>query len=469
MIENDRNLGEKCGVFGIYGPGLDVSRLTFFGLALLQHRGQESSGIAVTDGTEIDCHKDEGLVNKVYNERIIKSMRGFAAIGHNRYSTSGGSFAHHAQPIVVNNQIALAHNGNLPSVTALTNFLKEAGQDTSGCSDSELMALAVSHQLNSGKSFPEAIQAVWPLFTGAFSVTGLTKKSLFAFRDHCGIRPLVIGKVDQAYVVASETCAFNIIGAKFVREVVPGELVIINSQGLHSFQIQKPDPKVDIFEFVYFARPDSVINGKSVYAVRSNSGIELAKEFPLDVDLVVPVPETAIPTATSYARALNLPFEMALVKNRYVHRTFIQPDEHTRSLGVRMKLSPLPDLLVGKKVAIIDDSIVRGTTSKELVKALFEAGSKEVHMLVSSPPVKFPDFYGIDTPSSKKLIAVGRTVEEVRQHIGATSLNYLSLQGLIKATGLEESELCLSCFTGDYPIDLHERMADIIQIKAAVK
>lgn len=462
-----KELGEKCGVFGIYGPGLDVSRLTFFGLHALQHRGQESSGIAVTDGKEIDCYKDEGLVNKVYNERIIKSLRGHAAIGHNRYSTSGGSLAHHAQPVVIRNQVALAHNGNLPAVTALTDFLSNVGQDIQGCSDSELMTLALAHYLDRGESLPSALKRVWPYFTGAFSVTGLLAGAMFAFRDKCGIRPLAIGKLANAYVVASETCALNIIGAEFIREVLPGELVVVNHAGLRSFVIESGDPKVDIFEFVYFARPDSIISGRSVYEVRSNSGALLAAEHPLKADVVVPIPETAIPTALAYAQALGLRIEMALVKNRYVHRTFIQPDQHTRALGVSMKLSPLPSILNGKKVAVIDDSIVRGTTSKQLVKMLFQAGAKEVHMLVSSPPVRYPDFYGIDTPSSRQLIAVGRTEEQIRQYIGATSLHYLSLASLIQATGLPESELCLSCFTGEYPIDLLERKAEIEKIQAA--
>ncbi|MCL5666581.1 MAG: amidophosphoribosyltransferase [Patescibacteria group bacterium] len=455
------DLNEKCGVFGVYGKGLDVSRLAFYGLFALQHRGQESSGIAVSDGSELDVYKDTGLVTHVYNERIIKSLRGHIAIGHNRYSTSEGTGLAHAQPIIVNHQLALAHNGNLPSVTALVNFLQDKGVQTQGYSDSELMAQAISWHLDSGKTLQEAVTAAFPLFTGAFCVVAMTKDTLVAFRDQYGIRPFAVGKLNGGYVFASETCALKLIGAEFLREVNPGELIVVNEEGLKPTQLVPATPKIDIFEFVYFSRPDSEINGKLVYDVRRNCGLALAKENPVQADIVVPVPETAIPVAIGYSEGTGIPFEMGLIKNRYVHRTFIEPDQHTRDLGVQMKLIPLANVLRGKRVVVMDDSIVRGTTSQKLVKSLFDAGAKEVHMIISSPPVMYPDFYGIDTPKQQKLIASHKTVEEIREYLGATSLYYLSLKGLIESTGLPEENFCTSCFTGEYPIDLKERAKEI--------
>jgi len=468
------NLSHKCGVFGIYGKNLDVSRLTFYGLFALQHRGQESSGIATADGNHIDCYKNMGLVTQVYNEETIQNLKGHIAIGHNRYSTSEGSHIKHAQPVTIDNQLALAHNGNLPSVTALKEFLEAKDISTNDCSDSELMAKALGYYLEHGFSIKEAVTKSYPLFTGAFCLTILTKDSLVAVRDTCGIRPLCMGKIgdpsrqggaeaDNGIVFASESCAFHTVGADFVREVNPGEMVIVTADGIESVQIEPSKTKVDIFEFVYFARPDSNILGKSVYEVRKNFGIQLFKEFPKEVDIVVPVPETAYPMAVGYSKASGIPMEMALVKNRYIHRTFIQPEQHSRDLGVKLKLTPLTEVLKGKKIVVMDDSIVRGTTSRQLVKMLFEAGCKEVHMLISSPPVKYPDFYGIDTPKQEKLIASHKTVEEIRQFLGATSLCFLSLEGMIKSTGLSEDLFCTSCFTGNYPIDLKEKKADVKQ------
>jgi amidophosphoribosyltransferase len=483
------DLNHKCGVFGIYGKSLDVSRLTFYGLFALQHRGQESSGIAVSDGNHIDCYKNMGLVTQVYNEETIQNLKGHIAIGHNRYSTSEGSHVKHAQPFVINN-LALAHNGNLPSVTALKEFLEGKDISTENCSDSELMTKAISYYLDHGESIKDAIIKAYPLFTGAFCLTILTKDSLVAVRDTYGIRPLSMGKIngpsrpprlgetgpggarldssttrqaeaDDMTVFASETCAFHTVGAEFVREVNPGEMVIVTASGIESVQIQPPQTKLDIFEFVYFARPDSNILGKSVHEVRRNCGIKLAEECPIQADIIVPVPETAYPVASGYSSASGIPMEMALVKNRYIHRTFIQPEQHSRDLGVKLKLTPLPEVLKGKRVVVMDDSIVRGTTSRQLVAMLFEAGCSEVHLLISSPPVKYPDFYGIDTPKQKDLIAAHKTVEEIRQYLGATSLYFLSLKGLIESTGLSEDLFCTSCFTGIYPIDLKERAKEI--------
>ncbi len=454
---------EKCAVFGIYGKNLDVARLSFFGLFALQHRGQESSGISVADGHGINTHKNIGLVAQVYNEETISGLQGHIAIGHNRYSTSAGTGIKHAQPVLIKNGLlAFAHNGNLPSITKLKKFLEEKDIGTDKCSDSELMGKILGYFLEQGNSIKDSVVNSWPMFTGAFSLTILTKNALIAIRDEFGIRPLSLGKIGKdGWVVASETCAFHAIGAEFVREILPGEMVIIDQNGLESVQIAPPRQKLDIFEFVYFSRPDSQMLGKSVYEVRHNCGLRLFEECKVEADVIIPVPETAVPVATGYARASGIPLEMGLVKNRYIHRTFIQPEQHSRELGVKMKLTPLPEVIKGKRVVIMDDSIVRGTTSRQIIKMLFEAGATEVHMLISSPPVKYPDFYGIDTPDQKDLIGAQKTVEEIKQYLGATSLYFLSLEGLIQSTTLPADNFCTSCFTGEYPIDLGEKKADI--------
>ena len=457
------HLNEKCGVFGVYGKNLDVARITFFGLFALQHRGQESSGIAVADGTSIACHKDSGLVAQVYTEVDIEKLKGYIAIGHNRYSTSEGTGPAHAQPVMARDgAIALAHNGNLPSTTALKNFLNDKGIAINGSNDSELMAKAVGYFLEHGHSLGQAVKQAFPLFTGAFSLLVMTASELAAVRDEYGVRPLSMGSLENgAMVFASETCALKTVGAKFEREVAPGEMVVVSPNGLQIEQLAPAKTKMDIFEFVYFARPDSEILGKSVYEVRKNCGKILAREKPLSADVVVPVPETAIPVALGYAQATGIPLEMALIKNRYIHRTFIRPDQQSREKDVQLKLNPIAHLLNGKRVVLMDDSIVRGTTSRKLVKTLFRCGAREVHFLVSSPPVRYPDFYGIDTPKQEKLIAATKSVKEIKKFLGATSLSYLSLAGLIEATGLPPELFCTSCFTGDYPIDLRERKSEV--------
>ena len=356
-------VNEKCGVFGIFGKGLDVSRLAFYGLFALQHRGQESSGIATADGREIRSHKSMGLVNQAYSEEVIEKLTGHIAIGHNRYSTHLGTGLTHAQPRVIGQKLALAHNGNLPSVTVLLNFLQDNKVAIEGLNDSELMAEAVAYYMREGQNMPQAVKSAYPLFTGAFSLVIMSQNELVAVRDECGIRPLAMGKLNGGYVFASETCAFHTIGAEFLREVNPGEMVVVSDSGVVSEQIVPANPKLDIFEFVYFARPDSELMGKSVYEVRRRCGVRLAEERKINADIVVPVPETAIPVAVGYAAASGIPLEMALVKNRYIHRTFIQPEQHSRDLGVKLKLTPLPGVLRGKRVIVIDDSIVRGTTS----------------------------------------------------------------------------------------------------------
>ncbi len=454
--------GEKCAVFGIYGKGMDVSRLTFFGLYALQHRGQESSGMSVAGGGVLRSHRGMGLVSQVYTEAAIAGLVGHIAIGHNRYSTAGGSHEWHAQPFVVGgNTLALAHNGNLPSTTLLEDFLTERSVVWKGMSDSRLIAEVVSQHMQDGRSVEDAVAETFPRMTGAFSILLLTKDKLIAIRDHHGIRPLAFGSLNGGYVFASESCALHPIGATFLREVAPGEMIVVDQSGARSVQLAPPQGTVDVFEFVYFARPDSVISGRSVYTVRKNFGYALAREAPLDVDVVVPVPETGIPVAIAYAEALKIPFDTGLIKNRYIHRTFIEPEQHIREQGVKVKLTPLPEVLAGKRVAIVDDSIVRGTTSRQLVKAIFDAGATEVHFLVSSPPVRYPDFYGIDIPDQSKLLAATKSVEEIRQFLGATTLNYLSYDGMIGAIGLPEEELCASCFTGRYPLDIRERAEEV--------
>ncbi len=485
--------GEKCAVFGAYGKGLDVARLSFFGLFALQHRGQESSGIATADGDTITVHKGMGLVSQVFNDDLVGSLKGHVAVGHNRYSTTGGSKVKHAQPMLAagasslqklsyedphpslndsislcsgpdDGAIALAHNGNLPITDKLAEFLNSKGVDSAEFSDSRMMVEAIAARMREGIDLPSAIKDVYPLFTGAFSLLIMSKDTLIAVRDHCGIRPLALAKLNGGYIIASETCAFAPIGAEFEREINPGEMVIIDEKGMRAEQIAPPDPKLDIFEFVYFARPDSQILGKSVYEVRRNFGVELAKEYPVKADVVIPVPETAIASAIGYAQTLGIPFEMGLTKNRYIHRTFITPEQHVREQGVKAKLTPIIEVVRGKRVVVFDDSIVRGTTSQQIVKMLFDAGALEVHCLVASPPVKFPDFYGIDTPKQSDLIAATKSVEEIEKYLGATSLRYLSYEGMIRATGLSENQFCTSCFTGVYPIDIGERAKEIKKV-----
>lgn len=455
-------LKEKCGIVGIYGKDLPISRLAFFALFALQHRGQEASGITTNDGKKFRTHKGAGLVSQVYTEKTIENLTGYIGIGHNRYSTSGGGALMHAQPVVNKEaSFALAHNGNLPSVKMLESFLLSKKALKKDRMDSELIADTVDFHLKNGKSITEAVRETFPLITGAFSLVMMTKDTLVAVRDTFGMRPLALGKIGKGYVIASETCALKTIGATFTREIRPGEMIVINKQGLKSIQLVKPNLKHDIFEFVYFARPDSVLSGKLIYDVRKNFGKTLANEYKIKVDAIVPVPDTATPVALGYSEVSGIPIEMALVKNRYVHRTFIEPDQKSRRNSVALKLIPLPQVLKGKKIIVIDDSIVRGNTCRKLVKTLFNAGAKEVHLLISSPPVRFPDFYGIDTPKQSELIASHKSIEEIRKFLGATSLHFLSLSGLIKSIGLPKEHLSTSLFTGIYPIDLKERTSEI--------
>jgi len=466
-------LTEKCAVFGIYGPksdkqtGLEAARLSFYGLWALQHRGQESSGIASTDGKEIYRHAAPGLVATVYREEDLEQLPGNIAIGHNRYSTSGGVGDLFNQPMVnQKHKIAFAHNGNLPDTTLIEKFLTDRGVKLDKKNDSAMMVAAIASYMDDGKTLPEAIKLAWPLFTGVFSIVAMDTKSLVAFRDECGVRPLGIAKIgDDGYAIASETSAFDTVGAQYIREVAPGELVVIDDNGLKSEQVVPSNQKLDIFEMVYFARPDSMLLGKRVDLVRQEFGRVMAQEFPIKADVIVPVPDSGIPAALGYSRESNIRFEMALMKNRYIHRTFIRPTAQLRERDLKMKLNPVIELLKDQRVVLIDDSIVRGTTFRHLVSMVFEAGAKEVHILISSPPVRYPDFYGINTPRQTELLAAYMTVEEMREYVGATSLHFLSYDGMISATGLPESNFSTSHFSGVYPISIGKRAQEIKILK----
>lgn len=457
-------LKEKCGIFGVYGKGFEAARLVHPGLWALQHRGQESSGIVSSDGKKFYLYKGMGLVSHIFGEEDLKKLKGYLAIGHNRYSTSGSSTESHAQPILEKVEdskfLALAHNGNLPSTKKLEEFLESKKISKKNLNDSEMMAKAVAY-FSKDSDLEEAIKKAYPLFTGVFCLLIMNEKKIIAVRDGFGIRPLSLGKLNGGYIVSSETCALDIIGAKFLREVNPGEMVVIDDKGLKSIQLEKGRQKMDVFEYVYFARPDSIILGKSVDQVRQNLGIELAKENKIKADVVIPVPDSAIPAAIGFSRESGIPFQQGLIKNRYIHRTFISPEEHTRHKIVQLKLNPMRHVIEGKRVIIIDDSIVRGTTSKQIIKMVKDAGAKEIHLLISSPPVKFPDFYGIDTPHQKELVAAVKNIEQIKEFLGVTSISYLSYTGLIKAVGLPEDLLCTSCFTGNYPVDIGERKKEV--------
>ena len=445
---------EHCGVFGIYGPGLDVARIAFFGIYALQHRGQESAGIAAADGERIVCHARMGLVAQVFHEDDLAELKGHIAVGHTRYSTTGGSKVCNAQPLLVDGpagQIALAHNGNLVNAHALREELLAQGFPFDTTTDSEVIAaLIVSAP---GDTWSERIAAVMPRLVGAYSLAIATRDELIAVRDPMGVRPLCIGKMNNAWLVSSESCALDTVGAQFIREVEPGEIVTIGKDGVTTRIGQKSHRRATcIFEFVYFARPDSVIDGKLVYEVRQELGRQLAREWPADADIVIPVPDSAVPAALGYAEVSGLPFREGLIKSRYIHRTFIQPDQGMRQTSADLKYNPLPEMLRGKRVVVVDDSIVRGTTPGRIVGLLRRGGAREVHVRIHSPPFANPCYFGIDVGRKSELIGSRLGVEEIREHIGADSLGYLSVEGLLKGLGLPEKDFCRACFTGHYPV-----------------
>ena len=458
---------EACGVFGIYAPEEDVAKLTYFGLYALQHRGQESAGIATFAGNTIHCHKEMGLVSQVFNESILKQLTGTLAVGHNRYSTTGSSLKVNAQPAVLETRLgplALAHNGNLVNTLELRQELEKRRCDFITTTDSEMIALAIAAEVDSGKDWLESAISAFQMCSGAYSLVIGTPAGLMGVRDPNGIRPLVIGTLTEEgnpirYVLASETCGLDIIGAEYLRDVEPGELVWITEQGLASFHWGKqPERKLCIFEMIYFARPDSLMHDETLYSYRLRLGAQLAKESYVEADLVMGVPDSGIPAAIGFSRASGIAYGEGLIKNRYVGRTFIQPTQHMRELGIKMKLNTLKDVLEGKRIIIVDDSIVRGTTSGKIVKALRDAGAKEVHMRISSPPVTHPCFYGIDTDNQSHLIASTKSVREIAEQIGVDSLAYLSWQGMLEVTGEDTNSFCSACFTGDYPISIPENI-----------
>ncbi|HEY3999796.1 MAG TPA: amidophosphoribosyltransferase [Candidatus Xenobia bacterium] len=445
---------EACAVFGIYAPGHDVAASTYFGLFALQHRGQESSGIACANGFTVECYKEMGLVSQVYTPEILQRLVGHIAIGHNRYSTTGSSNVLNAQPILIKTHLgpmALAHNGNLTNYQELTKEVQARKLPLVSSSDSELVArlLAVAP----GEALADKIRWTMNMCRGSYSIVLCTKDALVGFRDPLGVRPLCIGEMELGtYVLASETCALHTVGARWMRDVKPGEIVVIDESGLHSHPSPAPPREAFcLFEYIYFARPDSLMEGHSIYRARVEMGRVLAHEYPVEADAVLGVPDSAIPSAIGYAEAAGIPYKEGLIKNRYIARTFIQPDDAMRKQGIKMKFNPLVENIAGQRVVVVDDSIVRGNTTRAIVKLLKEAGAKEVHVRITSPPMIHPCFYGVDTATYAELIASQRTVKEIEQHVDADSLGYLSLEGLIQATRHGPSRLCQACFTGRYP------------------
>lgn len=450
---------ESCGVFGVYSSNEDVARLTFFALFALQHRGQESSGIATADGKKIQLFTGMGRVSNVFDEDSLSRLTGHIAIGHNRYSTSGSSREANAQPIVVgsgNNSIAIAHNGNIINAEHLYSELVEKDYTFRGSTDTEVIADLILS--SPGKAWIDKIRYAMHRLQGAYSLVMLTNEELFAIRDPFGVRPLCLGTVDSGWVVASESCALDHIGAEFIREIQPGEIVTINKNGLESFLGESRKRGSCIFEYIYFARPDSVINGRLLYPARQAMGAGLAREHPVDADLVMGVPDSATAAGIGYAQESGIPIAEGLIKNRYVGRTFIEPDQRMRDLGVKMKFNPLPQMLDGKRLVVVDDSIVRGTTTPSVVKILKKAGAKEVHMRICAPPIRYPCFFGVDMATRRELIAAQKTIPEICEFIGADSLGYLSIDGLVEAVALPRNNFCLACFTGDYPVPVQLEM-----------
>jgi amidophosphoribosyltransferase len=463
---------EACGLFGIYAPEMDVSRVTFFGLYALQHRGQESAGIVTTTGEpDLRAHRRIGLVSQVFTEDSLRDLTGFAAIGHTRYSTTGSNRQENVQPLLADGtlgQFAIGHNGNLTNTLTLHARLMDEGETLGATSDTEVIARMLA--IAPGLTYVDKLRHVMPRLQGAYSLVILTPTELIAARDPFGVRPLCLGQINDHWVVASETCALDTIGAQFTREVEPGEVVVINgdgAEGLRSYQGQRSTKRAAcLFEYIYFARPDSMMMDRSLYLARQRMGVQLAAEYPVDADVVIGVPDSATPAAAGYAAARGLPYADGLIKNRYIGRTFIQPDQQMRSLGVKMKFNALSAVLKGKRVVMIDDSIVRGTTSRPLVQSLRDAGATEVHLGISSPPFKWPCYLGLDVARRDELIAARLAdVADIGREIGADSIHYLSLDGLVKAIDLPGDSFCVGCFTGTYPMPVQMDLADKLALE----
>jgi len=452
-------LHESCGVCGVYAPDEDVARLTFFALFALQHRGQESAGIATTDGSNLQVYAKMGLVSQVFSERSLSQLTGDIAIGHNRYSTRGSSRAINVQPVTVgkgSDTIAIAHNGNIINAEHLYGELCDQGYTFKTSTDTEVIANLILSSPQ--KEWVDRIRYAMHRLQGAYSLTIMTKHNLFAVRGPFGVRPLCLGTVNNGWVVASESCALDHIGASFVREVEPGEIVSISDNGLESYRGRASRRALCIFEYIYFARPDSVIDGRLLYEARQAMGRGLAEEYPIGADLVMGVPDSATAAGVGYAFKSGIPLVEGLIKNRYVGRTFIEPHQRLRDLGVKLKFNPLSHVLDGKRMVVIDDSIVRGTTTPQVVRLLRKAGAKEVHMRICAPPIRYPCFFGVDMATRRELIAARKTVPEIKDFIGADSLGYLSIDGLIKAVALPKDIFCLACFTGNYPLPVQLEM-----------
>ncbi|NJP28247.1 amidophosphoribosyltransferase [Microbispora hainanensis] len=451
----DRAPKDACGVFGVWAPGEDVSKLTYYGLYALQHRGQESAGIAVSEGNRILVYKDMGLVAQVFDESILGTLRGHLAIGHCRYSTTGSSVWENAQPTLNSSDgkgLALVHNGNLINTAHLAEGL--APGSIRATTDTEVLTALLAQ--DSSRPVEDVAAELLPEVKGAYSLVWMNETTLFAARDPQGIRPLVLGRLERGWVVASETAALDIVGASFIREIEPGELLTIDERGVRTQRFAPAEPKGCLFEYVYLARPDTTIAGRGVQSTRVEVGRVLAREHPVEADLVIPTPESGTPAAIGYAEESGIPYGQGLVKNSYVGRTFIQPSQTIRQLGIRLKLNPLREVIEGKRLVVVDDSIVRGNTQRAIVKMLREAGATEVHVRISSPPVAWPCFYGIDFATRAELIAGSLSVEEIRSSLGADSLGYISLEGLTRATTLPAERLCRACFTGEYPIPIED-------------
>ena len=444
---------DECGVFGVLAPGHDVARLAYFGLYALQHRGQESAGIASCEGGHITTLRELGLVSQVFDEQKLQALSGDMAIGHVRYSTTGGGAWENAQPVWRSDrrEVALAHNGNLTNAVELYNELRERGLAFRGTSDSEIIAALLSS--SEADMIEDAVAAVMPRLEGAYSTVVMTKHAVVAFRDPHGVRPLALGELDGRHVVASESCAFDIIGARLLREVQPGELVSLTERGLEVREaVPSSEPARCVFEHIYFSRPDTRLEGRVLQQVRGRMGEILWREAPVEADLVISVPDSGNPAANGFARASGIPQDDGLIKNRYVARTFIQPGQELRKHGLRMKFNPLPEIVADKRVVVVDDSIVRGNTTRQIVGMLKDAGAREVHLRISAPPIRHPCHYGIDMSTSEEMIAHGRTVEEIARELKADSLAYLSMEGVYEAVGTPAGDHCDACFTGDYPL-----------------
>jgi amidophosphoribosyltransferase len=457
-------LRESCGVFGVYAPGEDVARVTFYGLYALQHRGQESAGIATANGGKIHLRTGMGLISQVFDEADLSYLPGHIAIGHTRYSTTGSSRSENAQPLCIDGPrgpLALGHNGNLVNADVLRRDLEEQGYSFSTSTDTEIIATLLASA--PGTTWEKRLGYVMRHIQGAYCVVGLSPQGLFAMRDPHGIRPLCLGSLNSGWVIASESCALDHLGATFVREVEPGEALYIDETGVSSY---KPVPRqrdaLCIFEYIYFSRPDTILRDKLLYPVRMAMGAELARQYPVEADLVIGVPDSAIAAAIGYAHQSGIPYAEGLVKNRYVGRTFIQPNQRLREVGVYLKFNPLREILEGKRLVVVDDSIVRGTTTPRVVEMLRRAGAREVHMRITAPPICHPCFFGIDMATRWELLASRNSVEQICRHIGADSLAYQTVEGLLRSVDQDREAFCLACFTGDYPMEVQLQMDKLV-------